>query len=187
MRDISEEVKTYQSAQDVAKELKISKVTLKKHSLLIEKLSKGNVQFERNGDRSRLYTVPDVRFIRRTLEMHEQNGLTYEKAVKSILIEDGILNDPNEPSDRTPVEPSKNELDGTANALLAVLKEQNDQINNLIKANSELVKSNSDLVESNKELSDQMKEFFEEKKALEEGKEYPQKEKKWWQLFKSSN
>lgn len=43
MRDISKEITSYQSAKDVAKALNIKPVTLKKYSLLIEKISKGKM------------------------------------------------------------------------------------------------------------------------------------------------
>lgn len=41
MKDITGEAITFYSAKDLANDLNISPVTLKKHSLLIEKLSEG--------------------------------------------------------------------------------------------------------------------------------------------------
>lgn len=172
MKDISEEITSYQSAKDVAKALRIKPVTLKKYSLLIEKVSKGNVTFERSEDKSRLYTATDVTLIHSTLDTRNQNNLSYEKAVESILKEEAIL----DATGDTPTVALKatlnNDLNVTANALFAVMNEQNAQIDQLIKTNNELV-------ESNKKLSNDMREFFEEKKVLEEVKENSIK-KKWW-------
>ena len=173
MKDISEEITSYQSAKDVAKALRIKPVTLKKYSLLIEKVSKGNVTFERSEDKSRLYTATDVTLIHSTLDTRNQNNLSYEKAVESILKEEAIL----DATGDTPTVALKatlnNDLNVTANALFCrYVNEQNAQIDQLIKTNNELV-------ESNKKLSNDMREFFKEKKALEEVKENSIK-KKWW-------
>lgn len=177
MKDISEEITSYQSAKDVAKALRIKPVTLKKYSLIIEKISKGNVTFERSEDKSRLYTATDVTLIRSALDTRNQNNLSYEKAVESILKEVGLLDATDDTRTVALDATLKNDLNITANALFAVMNEQNAQIDQLIKANKELV-------ESNKELSSQMKKFFEKDQESRETKEIVSKKKKWW-FFKN--
>ena len=85
MKDITEDVITFYSAKDLANDLNISPITLKKHSLLIEKLSEGDVLFKRNDDKSRIYTDTDVLLIRRTLDLRDKEGMTYENAVIKVL------------------------------------------------------------------------------------------------------
>ena len=169
-KEISDNVVTFHSSKDVAKKIGISPVTLKKHSLLIEKISDSAVLYQRNGKNSRIYTDLDVRFISRTLSIRDTLGVPLEKAVKTTLIEDGVLAEPN---GRTPSVLHNNPDSGTPNEFYAVLNRQNAHIESLLEANHELIKTN-------KELSSQMKEIlekinFEKIKRLNEPKK-----KKWW-------
>ena len=180
MRDISKEITSYKSAKDVAKELHIKPVTLKKYSLLIEKMSKGNVMFERSGDRSRLYTDTDVTLIRRTLDTRDQNDLSYKKAVESVLKEEKIMDATDDMGNVATPATLENDLDGTIKSLFAAMNEQNAQINQLVKANKDLAKSNE-------KLANQVQELFEERKLIEEYKKEDQKQKRWWSFFNNEN
>lgn len=194
MKDITEEVVTFHSAKDLAKDLNISPVTLKKHSLLIEKLSDGGVQFKRNEDKSRIYTDTDVLLIRRTLDLREKEAITYENAVIMVLQEDKILDVPDVPNDRTTVVPSDFDFNRTAETFFAVLNEQNDRIDRLIEANEALVKTNKEQSEQIQQLLDhnqkqnallleKIEELPSEKEDGEPKKEPPSK-KAWWQFWR---
>lgn len=180
MKDISANATTYHSSKDVAKQLNISPVTLKKYSLLIEKLSNGAVTYVRNDDKSRVYADTDVLLITRTLELRDTEGITFENAVIKALIEQNILAVPPVPNGRTPAVPSNDLSSVSANDFLAVLQEQNAHI-------GKLLKSNEELVQSNKELSEKMQLLIDKVTALEEPAENieeptPPKKKRWWQI-----
>ena len=115
-KDISDQVVEFHSAKDVAKQLKISPVTLKKYCLLIEKLSEGGVLYKRNDNRSRIYTDPDVLLIKRTLDLRDEEGITYENAVIKVLKEEKILDVPDVPNDRTPAVPNISDVSRTSEA-----------------------------------------------------------------------
>lgn len=186
MKDITGEAITFHSAKDLANDLNISPVTLKKHSLLIEKLSEGGVLFKRNDDKSRIYTDTDVLLIRRTLDLRDKEGMTYENAVIKVLQEEKILDVPPVPNDRTPAVPSDFDFNRTAEAFFAVLNEQNDRIDRLIEANEALVKTN-------KEQSEQIQQLLEHNQKqnallVEKTEELPfekeEPKKAWWQIWK---
>jgi len=194
MKDITEDVITFYSAKDLANDLNISPVTLKKHSLLIEKLSEGGVLFKRNDDKSRIYTDTDVLLIRRTLDLRDKEGMTYENAVINVLQEEKILDVPPVPNDRTPAVPSDFDFNRTAEAFFAVLNEQNDRIDRLIEANEALVKTNKEQSEQIQQLLDhnqkqnallleKIEELPSEKEDGEPKKEPPSK-KAWWQFWR---
>lgn len=105
-KDITDQVFEFHSAKEVAKQFGISPITLKKHCLVIEKISESGVLYKRNDDRSRIYTVPDVLLIKRTLDLRDKEGVTYENALIKVLQEEKILGVPDVPNDRTPAVPS---------------------------------------------------------------------------------
>lgn len=174
-RDISEEVVTFYSAKEVADKLGISPVTLKKHSLVIEKLSEGGVSYDRNDNRSRIYTDQNVQLIKRTLDTREKENTTYENAVIKVLQEEDILKVPEDSNDRSPAVPSEYDVNRTHEAFLSVLNKQNEHIERLMTMNEELVKENQNLSENIKDLFEKFN--YEEQKKLDTSKN-----KKWWQF-----
>lgn len=193
-KDITHEAIIFHSAKDLSEKLNISPVTLKKHSLLIEKLSGGGVLFKRNDDRSRIYTDTDVLLIRRTLDLREIEGITYEKAVIKVLKEEKILDVPTVPNDRTPIVPNEFDFSRTAEAFFNVLNEQNDRIDRLIEANEALLKTNKDqseqiqqLLDHNQKQNNLLLEKIEERpseKEEDEPKKEPSSKKAWWQFWR---
>ena len=194
MKDITGEKITFHSAKDLANDLNISPITLKKYSLLIEKVSGGGVQFSRNDDKSRIYTDTDVLLIRRTIDLRDKEGMTYENAVIEVLQEEKILNVPPVPNDKTPDVPSDFDLNRTAEAFFAVLNKQNDRIDRLIEVNEALIKTNKEqseqiqqLLEHNQKQNGFFLEKIEERhseKEEEEPKKETQSKKAWWQFWR---
>ncbi len=194
MKDITGEKITFHSAKDLANDLNISPITLKKYSLLIEKLSGGGVQFSRNDDKSRIYTDTDVLLIRRTIDLRDKEGMTYENAVIEVLQEEKILNVPPVPNDKTPDVPSDFDFNRTAEAFFAVLNKQNARIDRLIEVNEALVKTNKEQSEQIQQLLEhsqkqtvlfleKIEERHSEKEEEEPKKETPSK-KAWWQFWR---
>lgn len=193
-KDITHEATIFHSAKDLSNDLNISPITLKKHSLLIEKLSEGDVLFKRNDDKSRIYTDTDVLLIRRTLDLREKEGITYENAVIKALQEEKILDVPIVPNGRTPTVPSDFDFNRTAEAFFAVLNEQNARIDRLIEANEALVKTNKEqseqiqqLLDHNQKQNDLLLEKIEERpseKEEDEPKKEPPSKKSWWQFWR---
>lgn len=194
MKDITGEKITFHSAKDLANDLNISPITLKKYSLLIEKVSGGDVQFSRNDDKSRIYTDTDVLLIRRTIDLRDKEGMTYENAVIEVLQEEKILTVPPVPNDKTPDVPSDFDFNRTSEAFFAVLNKQNARIDRLIEVNEALVKTNKEqseqiqqLLEHNQKQNglflEKIEERHSEKEEEEPKKETPSK-KAWWHFWR---
>lgn len=183
MKDITENVSTIHLAKDLADTLNVSPVTLKKYSLLIEKLSEGAVLFNRNDDKSRLYTDMDVLLIKRTLDIREKEGITYENAVTKALIERNILAVPVDTANRTAPVPPIHISDGTAETFIGVLNAHNDRIDHLIESQENLLNLNK---EQNQQIQDLIKqnELLLEQLRLNPPQEDKLRKKSWWQFWK---
>lgn len=172
-REISDDVVTFHSSKDIAKKIGISPITLKKYSLLIEKVSEGGVLYERNDKNSRLYSDTDVLLIIRTLKIRDTEAVPFEKAAKIVLIEEGVISEQN---DGTPAVLTNYSEKEEIKEIYSVLNTQNTHIASLIEANKELI-------DTNKQLSNQMEQIL-KKINIEESKKLNQPEKKKWWRFK---
>lgn len=182
MKDITDEVNTLYSSKYLATILNISPITLKKYSLLIEKLSKGAVQFSRNDDKSRNYTDTDVLLIKRTLLTREKEGLSYENAVIKVLQEENILDVPGVQIGVSPIVPLKTISDDTVKSFISVLNDQNDRIEKLIESQEQLLSINKAQAQQVQSLLEQ-NELLLEKIRLDSIKESTP-DKKTWKFWK---
>lgn len=183
MKNITDEVTTLYSSKYLATILNVSPVTLKKYSLLIEKISEGAVLFSRNDDKSRNYSDSDVLLIKRTLDIREEEGITYENAVTKVLIEQNIIEDTDVQIGISANVPQKNLSDGTAEAFIDVMNKQNDRIKELIESQEQIVIVNREQTQQIKNLLAQ-NQLLLEKIQQDSSKEDNSEKKMWWQFWK---
>ena len=138
-----------------AEKLGISVATLRKYSLIVEKVTGNKDYFERSKQRARLYHKKDIDDLDAFHNLSKKDGLTLEEAARQIYaVSDKKETDKKRQSEAKP----KNELMDShqvaklLGALQNTIASQNEAIDNLQKQLNRIEKQNHDLLERQKQL-----------------------------------
>lgn len=157
-----------------AKELGISVATLRKYSLIVEKVTGNAEYYERTKQKARLYSKKDIKDLDDFHKLSKNNGLTLQEAARQIFaVSEKKI------TDKKRVEKEKEETIPTdvmdtqevvrlLNTLQRTIANQNQAIEDLQKQLTRIEKQNKDLIEAQKQLESPNKE---EVKALPDAKE----------------
>lgn len=144
---------------DAAKKLGISVATLRKYSLIVEKVTGDKDYFERSKQRARLYHKKDIDDLEAFYKLSKNSDLTLEEAARQIYaVSDKKTEDEKRKAKEEPKNEAKNELMDSHQVakLLGVLQHtiasQNEAIDNLQKQLNRIEKQNQDLLERQKQL-----------------------------------
>ncbi|KRL90131.1 MerR family transcriptional regulator [Lactobacillus kalixensis] len=137
-----------------SKKLGISVATLRKYSLIVEKVTGNSNYFERTKQKARLYTKKDIEDLDAFYNLAKNSGLTLQEAARQIYAVDQAKEKVEEK------ETEKNDqLVDTAQmvkllgALQQTIAHQNNAILELQKQLDRIEKQNKDLIEQQKQLS----------------------------------
>lgn len=139
-----------------AKKLGISVATLRKYSLIVEKVTGNNDYFERTKQKSRLYHQKDIDDLKAFHHLAKEKGLTLKEAARQIY----AVSDPKQDK-KAKAEPKEkqNEVVDTQQvakllgALQQTIANQNEAIDSLQKQLNRIEKQNQDLLKTQKQLA----------------------------------
>lgn len=149
-----------------AKKLGISVATLRKYSLIVEKVTGNEDYFERTKQKARLYHQKDINDLDAFHKLAKKNGLTLKEAARQIY----AVSDPEEKKE-TKAKQTKNEMVDTQQvakllgALQQTIASQNQAIDSLQKQLNRIEKQNQDLLKNQKELAAPQKDDIDPKIA----------------------
>lgn len=140
-----------------AKKLGISVATLRKYSLIIEKVTGNSNYFARTKQKARLYHQKDIADLDAFHKLAKNSGLTLQEAARQIY----AVSDKNEQKKQKAraKTPNKNELMNTAQvikllgALQQTIASQNEAITSLQKQLNRIEKQNQTLLRTQKKLA----------------------------------
>lgn len=140
-----------------AEKLGISVATLRKYSLIVEKLTGNDQYYERTKQRSRLYHQKDIDDLNAFHKLAKTNGLTLQEAARQIYaVTDkkskvtNTHNHKNNPQNELMSPPQVVKLLG---ALQQTIASQNEAIDNLQKQLNRIEKQNQELIKSQQLLT----------------------------------
>ncbi|MGQ5710002.1 transcriptional regulator [Lactobacillus sp. PSON] len=152
-----------------AQELGISVATLRKYSLIVEKVTGNAEYYERTKQKSRLYTKKDIRDLDDFHKLSKNNGLTLQDAARQIFaVSEKKVTDKKrvekEVKEEIPTDVmDTQEVVRLLNTLQRTIANQNKAIDDLQQQLLRIEKQNKDLIEAQKQLEAPSKE---EVKAL---------------------
>lgn len=136
-----------------AKELQISFATLRKYSLIVEKVAGKPDYYARTKQNARLYSKKDVQDLKDFHKLAQENGLTLQEAAQQIFAvsdksakESNAVDEPNNEVMSTP------QVMKLLNALQQTIGQQNSALAKLQKQLNRIEKQNKDLLTRQKEL-----------------------------------
>lgn len=142
-----------------AQELGISVATLRKYSLIVEKVTGKSDYFARTKQKARLYHQKDIDDLKAFHRLSKNSGLTLQEAARQIY---AVSEKKPEPETREPApKPAYNSTDvmdteqvvKLLNTLQKTISNQNEAINSLQKQLNVIQKQNQDLIEAQKQLA----------------------------------
>ncbi|MGN1271624.1 MAG: transcriptional regulator [Lactobacillus sp.] len=143
-----------------AEELGISVATLRKYSLIVEKVTGNPDYFARTKQKARLYHQKDIDDLKAFHRLSKNSGLTLQEAARQIY----AVSDKKDESNEKREEPKKatpytntdvmdtQEVVKLLNTLQQTISNQNEAINSLQKQLNVIQKQNQDLIEAQKQL-----------------------------------
>lgn len=157
-----------------AKELGISVATLRKYSLIVEKVTGNPNYYERTKQKARLYSKKNIADMDAFHKLAKNNGLTLQEAARQVFaVNDKSVNDKKR-KERKQTEEVPTDLMDTKevvrllNTLQQTIANQNKAINNLQEQLTRIEKQNKDLIEAQNQLAAPSQEI----KALPGDEEY---------------
>lgn len=142
-----------------AQELGISVATLRKYSLIVEKVTGKSDYFARTKQKARLYHQKDIDDLKAFHRLSKNSGLTLQEAARQIY---AVSEKKPEPETKEPApKPAYNSTDvmdteqvvKLLNTLQKTISNQNEAINSLQKQLNVIQKQNQDLIEAQKQLA----------------------------------
>lgn len=139
-----------------AKELGISVATLRKYSLIVEKVTGNSNYFARTKQKARLYHQKDIDDLKAFHRLSKNSGLTLQEAARQIY---AVSEKGEEPKAKEPVRYTANDVMDTQqvvkllNTLQKTISNQNEAISSLQKQLNVIQKQNEDLIEAQKQLA----------------------------------
>lgn len=139
-----------------AKELGISVATLRKYSLIVEKVTGNSEYFARTKQKARLYQQKDIDDLKAFHHLSKNSGLTLQEAARQIY---AVSEKGEEPQTKEPARYTANDVMDTQqvvkllNTLQKTISSQNEAISSLQKQLNVIQKQNEDLIEAQKQLA----------------------------------
>lgn len=135
-----------------AKELHISVATLRKYSLIVEKITGNPDYYARTKQKARLYSAQDVQDLKDFHKLAQNHGLTLQEAAQQIFAvskkEKGTALGDSEKKEVM----SASQMMKLLNVLQQTIGQQNTALENLQKQLNRIEKQNKDLLKKQKEL-----------------------------------
>lgn len=141
-----------------AKELGISVATLRKYSLIVEKVTGNSDYYERTKQKARLYSNKDITDLDAFHKLSKNNGLTLQEAARQIFaISDKTETDKKRKAQKqTESAPADlmdtEEVVKLLNTLQRTIANQNEAISSLQEQLTRIEKQNKDLIEAQKQI-----------------------------------
>ncbi|WP_288557689.1 MerR family transcriptional regulator [uncultured Lactobacillus sp.] len=142
-----------------AEELGISVATLRKYSLIVEKVTGNPNYFARTKQKARLYHQKDIDDLRAFHRLSKNSGLTLQEAARQIYaVSDKKDEKPKEEPQKATPYTSRDVMDTKEvvkllNTLQQTISNQNEAISSLQKQLNVIQKQNQDLIEAQKQLA----------------------------------
>lgn len=142
-----------------AEELGISVATLRKYSLIVEKVTGNPNYFARTKQKARLYHQKDIDDLRAFHRLSKNSGLTLQEAARQIYaVSDKKDEKPKEEPKKATPYTSRDVMDTKEvvkllNTLQQTISNQNEAISSLQKQLNVIQKQNQDLIEAQKQLA----------------------------------
>lgn len=139
-----------------AKELGISVATLRKYSLIVEKVTGNSDYFARTKQKARLYHQKDIDDLKAFHRLSKNSGLTLQEAARQIY---AVSEKDETPVAKTKAEYTPKDVMDTQqvvkllNTLQKTISNQNEAISSLQKQLNVIQKQNEDLIEAQKQLA----------------------------------
>lgn len=140
-----------------AEELGISVATLRKYSLIVEKVTRNTNYFARTKQKARLYHQKDIDDLKAFYRLSKNSGLTLQEAARQIYAvsdkkDEKAKEEKTTPYTTTDVMDTK-EVVRLLNTLQQTISNQNEAISSLQKQLNVIQKQNQDLIEAQKQLA----------------------------------
>ncbi len=136
-----------------AKYLHISVATLRKYSLIVEKVTGKPDYYARTKQNARLYSKQDVQDLEDFHKLAQDNGLTLQEAAQQVFAVTAKKDKPEKTEDDEKQEVmSTSQMVKLLNALQQTIGQQNTALSNLQKQLDHIEKQNKQLLEKQKEL-----------------------------------
>lgn len=136
-----------------AKHLHISVATLRKYSLIVEKVTGKPDYYARTKQNARLYSKQDVQDLEDFHKLAQDNGLTLQEAAQQVFAVTAKKDKPEKTEDDKKQEVmSTSQMVKLLNALQQTIGQQNTALSNLQKQLDHIEKQNKQLLEKQKEL-----------------------------------
>ena len=141
-----------------AQELGISVATLRKYSLIVEKVTGNADYFARTKQKARLYHQKDIDDLKAFHRLSKNSGLTLQEAARQIYaVSEKKVDNTEENKNKTTYTSTDmmdtQEVVKLLNTLQQTISKQNDAISSLQKQLNVIQKQNQDLIEAQKQLS----------------------------------
>ena len=142
-----------------AEELGISVATLRKYSLIVEKVTENPNYFARTKQKARLYHQKDIDDLKAFHRLSKNSGLTLQEAARQIYaVSDKKDEKPKEEPKKATPYTSRDVMDTKEvvkllNTLQQTISNQNEAISSLQKQLNVIQKKNQDLIEAQKQLA----------------------------------
>lgn len=137
-----------------AKELQISVATLRKYSLIVEKVTGKPYYYKRTKQNARLYSEKDIQDLKDFHKLSQENGLTLQEAAQQIYV---LSEQSTEPQIAVVNEQQEimnaPEVTKLLNALQQTIGQQNAALESLQKQLNRIEKQNKDLLAQQKKLA----------------------------------
>lgn len=136
-----------------AKHLHISVATLRKYSLIVEKVTGKTDYYARTKQNARLYSKQDVQDLEDFHKLAQDNGLTLQEAAQQVFAVTAKKDKPEKTEDDKKQEVmSTSQMVKLLNALQQTIGQQNTALSNLQKQLDHIEMQNKQLLEKQKEL-----------------------------------
>ena len=139
------------------KELGISVATLRKYSLIVEKVTGNADYFARTKQKARLYHQKDINDLKAFHHLSKNSGLTLQEAARQIYAVSDAKNESKKEKKPTPYTSTDvmdtQEVVKLLNTLQKTISNQNEAIVSLQKQLNVIQKQNQDLIEAQKQLA----------------------------------
>ena len=141
-----------------AQELGISVATLRKYSLIVEKVTGNADYFARTKQKARLYHQKDIDDLKAFHRLSKNSGLTLQEAARQIYaVSEKKVDNTEENKNKTTYTSTDmmdtQEVVKLLNTMQQTISKQNDAISSLQKQLNVIQKQNQDLIEAQKQLS----------------------------------
>lgn len=139
----------------VAKALGISVATLRKYSLIVEKVTANKKHYQRNKQKARLYSQEDLADLKAFHKLAKNHGLTLQEAARQVFAvsdkkEEDLKKEQQEAQQNAVLDTQQ--LGKLLSALQTTIASQNNAIQALEKQVSQITQQNKELLQNQKQL-----------------------------------